>query len=88
MGEKFKEIIEKRLYKLYPFCEVTIIEERLSNSIRVHLKWFYKGVLYNYAECFGKEMLIKNNMNYQDFIAMHFVEDAIDEIQKIIIKED
>lgn len=88
MGEKFKELIKKRLYKLYPFCEVFITDEHDIRAIRVVLRWFYKGVLHNYAECFSKEMLIEKDMNYQDFIARRFVENAIYEIQRIILKED
>ena len=88
MGEKFKEIIEKRLYKLYPFCEVIITDEIDIRAIRVQLRWFYKGELYNYAEQISKELIVENGMNCQEFIARHFIEKVIDEIQNTIIKED
>ena len=86
MGERFKEIIKKRLYKLYPFCEVIIIDEHDIRAIRVELRWFYKGELYKYVDAISKELIVE--MNYQEFMARHFIENAIDVIQKIIIKED
>lgn len=88
MGEKFKELIKKRLYKLYPFCEVIITDKHDIRAIMVELRWFYKGELYKYAEQISKELIVKNGMNCQEFIAKHFVENAIDEIQGIILKED
>ena len=86
----FKELIEKRLYKLYPFCEVTVTEtsDYSTNSIVVHLRWFYRGTLYNHKEHFNKEIFYRNTIGSQEFVAKHFVENAIDEIQGIILKED
>lgn len=84
----FKEFIEKRLYKLYPFCEVTVTDYYPTNSIGVYLRWFYRGTQYNYKESFAKEIFYRNTKDSQEFVAKHFVENAIDEIQGIILKED
>lgn len=83
----FKDIIEKRLYKLYPFCEVTITGDFNSRSTGVMVRWFYHGKQYNYKELYTEELFSAVKPS-QENVAEHFVEKAIHEIQSIIFTED